>query len=89
MAGHSKDLAALNQGVAALATCIIQEIAKSDPRFELGILQRLNEARLELCDKGCEEGSPALALLDLTRTMITGTVGEGRPRPFLSERLDD
>jgi hypothetical protein len=90
MAKQPTDLAVLGQGMAVLATCIVQELAKSDPTFEERFLRRLTEAYYELRDNSDYDPGAALGLLASTRSLITGFDHvNGQREPFLSGRLDD
>lgn len=90
MAKEPTDLAVLGQGMAVLATCIVQELAKSDPTFEERFLRRLSEAYHELRDNSDYDPLVALGLLASTRSLITGFDQiSGQRAPFLDGRLDD
>lgn len=89
MANQPSDLAVLGQGMAALATCIVQELSKSDPTFEERFLRRLNEAYYELRDNSDYDPLIALGVLASTRSYITGFDHiSGQGAPFLDGRLD-
>jgi hypothetical protein len=90
MARRRSDLAVLTEGIAVLATCIVQELAKSDPTFEERFLKRLVDAYFELQDNSDYDPLIALELLETTRSLITGiSQGSDQLRPFLSGRIDD
>jgi hypothetical protein len=82
-------LAALSRGIAVLATCIVQELNRSDPTFEERFLKRMNEGYYELRDNSESDPGAALALLAYTRSLITGFDHiNGQQDPFLTGRLD-
>ena len=81
------ELAGLSRGIAVLATCIVQELSRSDPTFEERFLKRLNEGYYELRDNSERDPGAALALLAYTRALITGFDHvNGQREPFLAGR---
>ena len=89
MANPPSDLAVLGQGIAVLATCIVQELAKSDPTFEERFLRRLTEAHYEFQESSEDDPAFGLSLLTFTRSLITGFDHlNGQRSPFLEGRLD-
>ena len=83
------DLVALGRGMSVLATCIVQEVAKSDPTFEERFLRRLDEAYQDVRDNSPFDPGLALALLASTRSLLTGySLRKGQGDPFLAGRLE-
>ena len=89
MAEQQSNLVALARGVGVLATCIVQELSKSDPTFEERFLRRLTEAHYEFQESSEDDPAFGLSLLTFTRSLITGFDHlNGQRSPFLESRLD-
>lgn len=82
-------VAGLSRGIAVLATCIVQELDRSDPTFEERFLKRLTEAYYDLRDNSGSDPALALGLISHTRSLLTGFNHiSGQGEPFLTGRLD-
>jgi hypothetical protein len=76
------------QGMAALATCIVQTLNETDPTFQDRFLERLGRAYYKIRDGEQWEGDviQELELLNWTRELLTGFDKiKGQGKPFLSE----
>ena len=71
-------------GVAILATCIVQTLNESDPTFQQRFLERLSRASRELKDNTDGDVVQEMELLSWTRTYLTGFDHvTGQNEPFL------
>lgn len=87
MRDDSDDLVSLGRGLTVLATCLVQEMSRSDPTFQARFLKRLEEAYCEVRNHNSYDPGLALALLASTRSLITGLTLQGvQESPFLADR---
>jgi len=59
-------------GIAILATCIVQTLNETDPHFKDRFLERLARAHRELKDNTDGDVRQQMELLAWTRTLLTG-----------------
>jgi hypothetical protein len=79
------DLHRAKNGVAILATCIVQTLNESDPTFQDRFLDRLSRTYRELKDDTDGDVIQELELLSWTRSYLTGFDHiNGQRKPFLS-----